>query len=36
MREHDGYEDLRVLGRRSVMPYVHGESCCIAVYAVQL
>jgi hypothetical protein len=26
--EHGG---LRGLSRRSVIPYVHGESCCIAV-----
>jgi hypothetical protein len=24
MREYGGYEDLRVSGRRSVIPYVHG------------
>jgi hypothetical protein len=33
---HGGHEDLRGSGRRSVIPYVHGESCCIAVCVVQL
>jgi hypothetical protein len=31
MDENDGHEDVRGSGRWSVVPYVHGESCCIVV-----
>jgi hypothetical protein len=33
-REYGGHEDLRGLGRRSVIPYVHGRKelyCCVLV-----
>jgi hypothetical protein len=34
--KQDGQSGLRGLGHQSVIPYVHGEDCCIAVYgAVQ-
>jgi hypothetical protein len=29
--KQDGYDGLRDLDRRSVIPYVHGENCCIVV-----
>jgi hypothetical protein len=35
MEEHGGHEDLHGSGHRSVIPYVHRESCCIAVCAIQ-
>jgi hypothetical protein len=31
MEEHGGNEDLCASGRQSVIPYVHGRVCCIAV-----
>jgi hypothetical protein len=34
-RRHGGHEDLCGLGHRSVIPYVHEESYCIAVCVVQ-
>jgi hypothetical protein len=32
--KQDGHGCLRGLGRCSVIPYVHGEDCCIVVYGV--
>jgi hypothetical protein len=32
MEEHGGHEDLCGSGRRSVIPYVHEERCCIAMH----
>jgi hypothetical protein len=34
-RKHSGHEDLHGLGRRSVIPYVQCDDCCIVVCAVQ-
>jgi hypothetical protein len=34
MEGHDGHEDLRGSGCRSVIPYVYERECCIAVYAL--
>jgi hypothetical protein len=34
MLKQDGHGGLRGSGRRTVIPYVHGEDCCIAVYGV--
>jgi hypothetical protein len=34
MEEHGGHKDLHGLGRRSVIPYVHGRVCCIAMCAL--
>jgi hypothetical protein len=31
MKERGGHKDLRGSSHRSVIPYVHEESCCIAV-----
>jgi hypothetical protein len=33
--KQDGHGGLRGSGCRSIIPYVHGESCCIAVYVLQ-
>jgi hypothetical protein len=34
--KQDGHGGLRGLGRRSVIPYVHGEDCCIAMCILQV
>jgi hypothetical protein len=31
MEEHSGHEDLCGSGHRSIIPYVYGRVCCIAV-----
>jgi hypothetical protein len=31
MEEYGGHRDLRGLGRRSVILYIHGKVCCIVV-----
>jgi hypothetical protein len=33
--KQDGHGDLRDLSHRSVISYIHGESCCITVYVLQ-
>jgi hypothetical protein len=35
MLKKDEHGGLRGSGRRSVIPYVHGEDCCIAACVVQ-
>jgi hypothetical protein len=35
MLNQDGHGSLRGFGLQSVIPYVHGESCCIVVYILQ-
>jgi hypothetical protein len=35
MEEYGIHKDLRDLGHRSVIPYVHGRACCMCVYVVQ-
>jgi hypothetical protein len=34
MLKQDGHGGLRGSDRRTVIPYVHEEDCCIAVYGV--
>jgi hypothetical protein len=36
MKEHGGHEDLRGLGHRSIIPYVHGRIRVILQYSVQV
>jgi hypothetical protein len=33
--KQDGHGDLCGSGHQSIIPYVHGEDCCIAVYFLQ-
>jgi hypothetical protein len=34
MLKQDGHGDLHGSGHRSVIPYVHGEDCCITVFVL--